>query len=187
MKFAHGVRFANGAEATLHGPARKGTRGWQEPGATGYLEPIVSDHQYACEQPHRGRARMALRVDPVQVAPQVVLRVEGFGSVCKIQNRLSHYAEGPSMCPLASRDPHAHRTGQRLCLHLRPLHPGSGEGGRPQLSPGCELAHAGAHPGAARWTMESSECQESSGALLASDRQAPPHPLQEVSDASAPL
>jgi PIN domain nuclease of toxin-antitoxin system len=28
-----------------------------------------------CEQPHRGRARMALRVDPVQVAHQVGVRI----------------------------------------------------------------------------------------------------------------
>jgi hypothetical protein len=39
---------------------------------------------------------------------------------------------------------------------------------------------------AQRASMESSEREESSGALLASDREASPHRLQEVPDASAP-
>ena len=69
---------------------------------------------------------------------------------------------------------------QRLRSHLCPLHPGSGKRGRPQLSPGGELADAGAHPGAAQWPMESVKN------LLAFDREAHPRSLQYVSDAGAP-
>jgi hypothetical protein len=77
--------------------------------------------------------------------------------------------------PSTSRHSHRGRAGQRLRSHLCPLHPGSGKRGRPQLSPGGELASAGAHPSATRRPMEGPEREEPSGALPASDWQA--HPL----------
>ena len=63
---------------------------------------------------------------------------------------------------------------------------GCGEREGAQLSSGCEVAHTGTHSGAACWSMESPKREEPSGALLAFDRRAHPHALQEVSDASAP-
>jgi len=68
-----------------------------------------------------------------------------------------------------------------------PFIQGGSKGSRSQLSTGREVAHAGAHPRATGRPMESPEREEPNGALPASDRQAHPPPLQEVSNASAPL
>ena|SRR5689334_20545387 len=108
-------------------------------------------------------------------------------ALCKTQIRIPQHTSRARACPLATWHSHRGRVGQLLRSHLRTLHPGSSKGGRPQLSTGRELAHAGAHPSAACWSMESPEREEPSGALLAFNREAHPHPLQEVSDASAPL
>ena len=70
--------------------------------------------------------------------------------------------------------------------YLSVLYSGGGKGGRPQLSSGGEVAYTRAHSSAAGWSMESPEREELSGALLAFDGEANPHPLQEVPDASAP-
>jgi hypothetical protein len=96
------------------------------------------------------------------------------------------YATRPSARSLASWHPHGDRLGQRLRLHLSALYSGGGKGGRPQLSSGGEVAYTRAHSSAAGWSMESPEREELSGALLAFDGEAHPHPLQEVPDASAP-
>jgi hypothetical protein len=57
------------------------------------------------------------------------------------------------------------RVGQRLRSHVCALHPGSGKGGRPQLSAGREVAHTGTHSGTTQWRMESPEREELGGAL----------------------
>jgi hypothetical protein len=61
------------------------------------------------------------------------------------------------------------RVGQRLRSHVCALHTGSGKGGRPQLSPGREVAHTGTHSGTTQWRMESPEREELGGALPAFD------------------
>jgi hypothetical protein len=96
------------------------------------------------------------------------------------------HATRPSARSLASWHPHRDRLGQPLRLHLSALYSGGGKGGRPQLSSGGEVAYTRAHSSAAGWSMESPEREELSGALLAFDGEAHPHPLQEVPDASAP-
>ena len=84
------------------------------------------------------------------------------------------------------------RRGTRMVIDLAndyaysALYSGGGKGGRPQLSSGGEVAYTQAHSSAAGWSMESPEREELSGALLAFDGEAHPHPLQEVPDASAP-
>jgi hypothetical protein len=97
-----------------------------------------------------------------------------------------HTATRPSARSLALWHPHGDRLGQRLRLYLSALYSGGGKGGRPQLSSGGEVAYTRAHSSAAGWSMESPEREELSGALLAFDGEAHPHPLQEVPDASAP-
>ena len=85
------------------------------------------------------------------------------------------------------------RRGTRMVIDLAndyaysALYSGGGKGGLPQLSSGGEVDYTRAHSSAAGWSMESPEREEPSGALLAFNREAHPHPLQEVSDASAPL
>ena len=75
----------------------------------------------------------------------------------------------------------------RAPIFVEDLHTaGCGERDGAQLSSGCEVAHTGTHSGAACWSMESPKREEPSGPLLAFDRRAHPHALQEVSDASAP-
>src|SRR6185369_270280 len=103
----------------------------------------------------------------------------------KTESRVSQHASRAGACSLPPRNPHTGRIGRRLRSHLRALYPSSGERGRPQLSPGGEVAHAGTHPSPACWPMESPEREELGGALPAFDGQAPPHPPQGVSDASA--